>query len=614
MLASLRAELLVLRKWRAAWALVAAVPLYVIILWDLGSYVQYLTASPLQASLSPGLLSSDLATVSPSQFVQVAAVGLNAIGPIVAMLLGALVAAGDWERGTIKTSLSAGPGRARTVAGQAVALGAALTVGVLATFALALGASLAIWSLGHGAFAPGAGTLPPLGTVGHAIGVTVLVSAAYGTAGLVLGSLVRGVGGAAVACFVWVEGVETTVANLGASQNGGVFTVLYDHLPLASATTLTDMFGLPGGGGALLPVSPTSAIWALLSYTGGFLALTVVVVWLRDVDGRGTGRLRRLLRRREAPKARALWDRPVQPELSSASGDGRRWLAGVGASLRAELFVLARWPAIVALVVGPSLYALLHNYLIPYVLYRTAAPATAAGQLPALLPGQFAAGFLNSFFPTNLFYFAPFLLIGAWVAGSSWTGGTLKTALLQWPSRAQTLLGQGLAVGAAVAVSPILTFVLTGATSEVIALSHAGAVPPGDGSFASPAQLAGAIGAAVVIALAYAAIGFSLGSIFRSPGAAMAVVLLWAVAVQPTLLAFLAPGFHGVTLAVYDFLPGAATATLAFLFGTGGYGYFGAPATGSPGLATPLSFTVLVLYAVVFLTLPAWLIRRRNIV
>ena len=112
MLASLRAELLVLRKWRAAWALVAAVPLYVIILWDLGSYVQYLTASPLQASLSPGLLSSDLATVSPSQFVQVAAVGLNAIGPIVAMLLGALVAAGDWERGTIKTSLLAGPGRA----------------------------------------------------------------------------------------------------------------------------------------------------------------------------------------------------------------------------------------------------------------------------------------------------------------------------------------------------------------------------------------------------------------------------------------------------------------------------------------------------------------------
>ena len=94
----------------------------------------------------------------------------------------------------------------------------------------------------------------------------------------------------------------------------------------------------------------------------------------------------------------------------------------------------------------------------------------------------------------------------------------------------------------------------------------------------------------------------------------MAVVLLWAVAVQPTLLAYLAPGFHGVTLAVYDFLPSAATATLAFLFGTGGYGYFGAPAAGSQGLATPLSFTVLALYAVVFLSLPAWLIRRRNIV
>ncbi len=454
-----------------------------------------------------------------------------------------------------------------------MALWTALAVGVLATFAVALGASLAIWALGPGAFAPGTGTLPPLATVGHAIGVTVLVSATYGTAGLALGSLVRGVGGAAGACFVWVEGVETTVANLGASQNGGVFTVLYDHLPLASATTLTDMFGLPGGGGALLPVSGTSAVWVLLSYTAGFLAITVVALWLRDVDGRGTGLLRRSPGVVEAPRVRSIWEGPVRPELSSASGEGRRWLVGVGASLRAELFVLARWPAIVALVVGPSLYALLHNYLIPFVLYRTATPATAAGELPALLPSQFAAGFLNSFFPGNLFYLAPFLLIGAWVAGSSWTEGDPQNRCSHSGRAARrTLLGQGLAVGAAVAVSPILTFVLTGATSEVIALSHAGAVPPGDGSFVSLAQLAGAIGAAVVIALAYAAIGFSLGSIFRSPGAAMAVVLLWAVAVQPTLLAYLAPGFHGVTLAVYDFTPQlAATATPRALFGTGGY-------------------------------------------
>ncbi len=50
-LASFRAELFVLRKWRVAWALVAAVPVYVIILYDLGSYVQYLTVSPLGSQL-----------------------------------------------------------------------------------------------------------------------------------------------------------------------------------------------------------------------------------------------------------------------------------------------------------------------------------------------------------------------------------------------------------------------------------------------------------------------------------------------------------------------------------------------------------------------------------
>ena len=313
----------------------------------------------------------------------------------------------------------------------------------------------------------------------HAIGVTVLVSATYGTAGLALGSLVRGVGGAAGACFVWVEGVETTVANLGASQNGGVFTVLYDHLPLASATTLTDMFGLPGGGGALLPVSGTSAVWVLLSYTAGFLAITVVALWLRDVDGRGTGLLRRSPGVVEAPRVRSIWEGPVRPELSSASGEGRRWLVGVGASLRAELFVLARWPAIVALVVGPSLYALLHNYLIPFVLYRTATPATAAGELPALLPSQFAAGFLNSFFPRQPVLPRAVPAHRRVGGGEQLDGGDPQNRCSTAAEPRAALLGQGLAVGAAVAVSPILTFVLTGATSEVIALSHAGAVPAG---------------------------------------------------------------------------------------------------------------------------------------
>ncbi len=86
--------------------------------------------------------------------------------------------------------------------------------------------------------------------------------------------------------------------------------------------------------------------------------------------------------------------------------------------------------------------------------------SAAAGQLPAFLPGQFAAGFLNSFSPGNMFDFAPFLLIGAWVAGSSWAGGTFKTALLQQPGRTQTSIAQALAVGITVATGPVLTFVL----------------------------------------------------------------------------------------------------------------------------------------------------------
>ncbi len=71
------------------------------------------------------------------------------------------------------------------MAGQAAALWAVVTAGVLGTFVMAAGRSLVIWSFGR-AVPPGAGTMPPVGTVAPRLGVTVLVGAAYGTAGLVL--------------------------------------------------------------------------------------------------------------------------------------------------------------------------------------------------------------------------------------------------------------------------------------------------------------------------------------------------------------------------------------------------------------------------------------------
>jgi ABC-2 type transport system permease protein len=114
-LAAMRSELLVLRKWPAAWGLLLVVPTATLLTFYVISFVQYLTDTPAEyAQLgSPAML---LPSLLPSQYVITALVLLpTTTAPFV--VLGAAMAGGDWERGTIGTSLLAGPGRVRAVAG-----------------------------------------------------------------------------------------------------------------------------------------------------------------------------------------------------------------------------------------------------------------------------------------------------------------------------------------------------------------------------------------------------------------------------------------------------------------------------------------------------------------
>ncbi len=90
-----------------------------------------------------------------------------------------------------------------------------------------------------------------------------------------------------------------------------------------------------------------------------------------------------------------------------------------------------------------------------------------------------------------------FMLLGALIGGSDWGQSTIKTALLQGPSRLRTYTGQALAVAIAAAVSVALTFALAAAASAAVALRQAGSLDPAGSPFPAFGHLAAALAAAL---------------------------------------------------------------------------------------------------------------------
>jgi ABC-2 type transport system permease protein len=295
---------------------------------------------------------------------------------------------------------------------------------------------------------------------------------------------------------------------------------------------------------------------------------------------------------------------------------------GMRAALRAELLVMRHRPAVLALVLTLPVNMLISSYLTDYVSYLTAGKGTVGDGfgsgvevLPALLPGHYLTGALSGFGTYSGVYGpAVLFLLGALIAGTDWGRGTIKTALLQGPGRLQTRFGQDLAVMLAAAVAVVLTFLLAAAASAAIGLKLGGSAFPQASSFPVPAHVAAAVAGALLLALACTAIGLALGTVLHSATKAAAVVLLWAVVVQPN-LDDISAQLHGVLLKVYEVLPDASINTIVNLYNTATTfvpGTTVAPPNGAqvtPGLA----FGILGLYLLAFLAITAVLTRRRSI-
>jgi len=611
-IASWRAELLVLRKSRIAWVIIAVPPLTVLVSTYLFSYLDYALLTPAEYAQF-GTPAQELPAMLPSQFVIQTVTALSQTLPF--MLLGALMAGADWGSGTIRTAMLQGPSRTSTFAGQVLAIMTVSTGSVLACFAISGVSSVVIGVLTHQAAVRLSATVPAPGLriVGEAIGAGILVGLSYTALGIALGTLCRSATGGVAAAFAWYTIVEQFLFDLS-TDTGGWLVKVYDGFPGSSTVTLTSMFGSPGGGAdsaTYQPVRPWTGVAVLCGYTVVWLGLAWIVTVRRNIVGAHTLPTWAPARRRHRPRRRPILRLPAALQNRGAGTA----LPGVRASLRAELTVLARWPAMWALVLVYPLQTLLWSYFSNYILYLNAAHGamtllTPYQILPTLLPGQFVMTALNGFWNGNaLPGSVACALIGAMAAGSSWANGTIRTAAMQAPSRARTVFGQALAVATASVTSVALTFAVAGAASALLALRLTGGLTPVRGPFPSAAHIVGALALAAVIGVAWTAVGWTVATALRSATAAFALILVWSTIVQFQLDSF-STELSGPIRTLYELLPDASSDTISNLFGqVTVYG----PVFEFAKLAPVLAVAVLVAYAAGGFTLPVFLTSRRNL-
>ncbi|HEY0168653.1 MAG TPA: ABC transporter permease subunit [Jatrophihabitans sp.] len=198
--------------------------------------------------------------------------------------------------------------------------------------------------------------------------------------------------------------------------------------------------------------------------------------------------------------------------------------------LRAELLATRKRPG--AWIIGGAWVVLAVGFgmLVPYLVYLAlrGRPSSSAGDTEKLLTGVLPEQFVSTsvaLYP--LFGSALMLIFGAVLIGGDYRWGTLGTLLTQRPGRVAMMLGKAAALGLALLGVTVAVVLATAATSAVIAaLAGRASRWPG------PVTLLEGIGSAWLVSAAAASLGAFLAVLLRNTAAAIAVGLVWLLALE----------------------------------------------------------------------------------
>jgi ABC-2 type transport system permease protein len=196
------------------------------------------------------------------------------------------------------------------------------------------------------------------------------------------------------------------------------------------------------------------------------------------------------------------------------------------------------------------------------------------------------------------------LILGALVAGSEFTWGTVKTVYTQRPGRLQTLFGQ---LGVVSVIAAIFTVVFYGAAalaSVIIAASNGVAI-----SWPAAIDILTALGATWLIFESWSLFGIALAYLFRQSAMAIGLGLAYVLAIE-TIVVRLLSGFNvgWITTIEKGFLGQNANSLIQSLGQI-----FVPPGTPAPLVSAGQAVLVLALYGVVFAAIAGLVVRTRDV-
>jgi ABC-type transport system involved in multi-copper enzyme maturation permease subunit len=270
-------------------------------------------------------------------------------------------------------------------------------------------------------------------------------------------------------------------------------------------------------------------------------------------------------------------------------------------SLSAELLVLRKRAATWILLGIWTFLGVFFAYIIPYALDPGNSPGGVDQFFPRALPGTLLSGF-----PFFGGVFA--LMLGVFALGSEYSWGTLKTLLVQGPSRLKTLAAKLAALGI-VLIPFVLGLFVAGAIASVVIAKIEGA----SAAFPSVWLIARALAAGWLILAVWAALGVLLGVVTRGTSLAIGIGILYALVIEGLLSAFvdsvnvLKP-LANVFLRANGYSLVTALGTTQDSIGSNGPGSFS-----GPFVASGQALAVLIAFTAAFAAIAARTLRRRDI-
>jgi ABC-type transport system involved in multi-copper enzyme maturation permease subunit len=190
---------------------------------------------------------------------------------LLAAVLGAIVANGEFRHSSATLTYLATPNRARVLTAKAVAAAVVGSIFGLVAGTIATGVGLSFVAAHGDHVALGTGTL-----IAHVAGA-LLGAALLGALGVGIGSLIRSQLATVIGIFVWAIVIESVV--------GGLFLSLRPYLPYTAATTMAGAklgnaaFGPAHGlsGGGPLPFVAVAALITSVAAAISFLAARTTI-------------------------------------------------------------------------------------------------------------------------------------------------------------------------------------------------------------------------------------------------------------------------------------------------------------------------------------------------